>query len=174
MEKELVENLDTRKKLIALVRNQPGIHFRELHRQSGLAMGELEYHLNILEKMEIVTKKKINHYSKYYPAEGLGTEDKKILDILRQEMLRDILVFIISNEQVTHGEIAREFKLLKSTTSFYMNKLSKRDLVERKKKGREVHYSVRDPKYVLKLVLVYKKGFGEELVKRVEQLWANM
>jgi len=59
MDKELVENLDTRKRLIALIRDQPGIHFRELHRQSGLAMGELEYHLGILEKMEIITKKKV-------------------------------------------------------------------------------------------------------------------
>jgi len=174
MEKELAENLETRKKLIELINRKPGIHFRKIHKESGLAMGELEYHIGVLVKLELVSEKKTSYYTRYYPALKLGSQDKKILDMLRQEILRDILIFIISSKRVTHGDIAQEFKLLKSTVSFYMSKLIQSEIVLKKKKGRKVFYTVPDPERILKLILVYKKGFGDELVKRVEGLWGNL
>lgn len=174
MEKELVEKLDTRRKLIAIIRSKPGIHFREIQRESDYAMGELEYHLNVLEKMEIITVKKNTHYTKYYLKDQLGSADKQIMWILRQESLREILVYIISNESVSHGDIVREFHLVKSTASFYLEKLLKAELVTKTKKGRSVYYNVRDPKKILSLILTYKSGFGDELANRVSDLWANL
>jgi predicted transcriptional regulator len=174
MDKKLVEKLDTRKMLLEIIRAKPGIHFRELHRESGLAMGELEYHLDVLEKMEIISKKKLSHYTKYYPTAELGALDKKIMDILRVEILREILLFIISSESPGHGDIASEFHLIKSTTSFYLNKLIQNDLIEKKKIGRNVIYKVKEPESILRLIMLYKKGFGEELAKRVEGLWSNL
>ena len=155
MEKDLAENLETRKRLIELIESKPGIHFREIHKESGLAMGELEYHLGVLVKMELISKKKTSYYTRYYPALKLGSKDKKIMELLRQKMLRDILIYIISTEKVTHGDVAAEFKLLKSTVSFYMEKLIKSEIVHKKKKGRKVFYTVPEPERILKLILVY-------------------
>jgi predicted transcriptional regulator len=124
--------------------------------------------------MELISEKKTSYYTRYYPAYKLGSQDKKILDLLRQKMLRDILIYIISCEKVTHGDVAAEFKLKKPTVSFYMEKLIKSGIILKKKKGRKVFYSVPETEQVLKLILVYKKGFGDELVKRVEGLWGNL
>jgi len=174
MNKRIAENLVAREKIMQVIKDNPGIHFREIHRATALAMGELEYHLGVLEKMEIVTRTKTNKYSRYYPAYELGTEDKKIMGVLRQEMLRDILLFLISTDNASHGDVAKEFKLIKSTASFYLEKLVKSELVQKRKEGRRVHYSVEEPERVLKLILLYKKGFGDEIAKRVEGLWANL
>jgi hypothetical protein len=46
--------------------------------------------------------------------------------------------------------------------------------VERIKKGRKVYYSVKEPEEILKMILTYRKGFGEDLARRVEELWANL
>jgi predicted transcriptional regulator len=174
MEKDLAESLEARKKLISIIKIKPGIHFREIHKESGLAMGELEYHLGVLVKLELISEKKSSYYTRYYPSLKLGTQDKNIMELLRQKMLRDILIFIISSDNVTHGDVASEFKILKSTVSFYMKKLIKSGIVNKEKKGRNVYYTVPEPERVLKLILVYKKGFGDELVKRVEGLWGNL
>ena len=174
MEKEFVEKLDTRKRLIDIIQAKPGIHFRELHRESGMAMGELEYHLNVLVKLDIISKRKSNHHSNYYPIAELGSKDKIVMDVLRQQTLREILLFIISNETVVHGDIMKNFNLIKSTTSFYLNKLLKKELIEKKKIGMNAHYTVIDPENILRLILLYKKGFGEEIANRVEGLWANL
>lgn len=174
MERALAEKLSTRKNLIEIINAKPGIHFRELLNESGLAMGELEYHLNVLEKMEIVSKSKSTYYSRYYPAYELSSEDKQIMGLLRQEILRDILLFIISRKKTNHGDISKEFRLLKSTASFYLDKLLNQDLIEKHKRGRRVFYNVKAPEHILKLILLYRKGFGEEIITRVEGLWGNL
>lgn len=174
MEKELAQQLEIRKRLIDIIKSKPGIHFREILRESEIAMGELEYHLHVLEKMELVSKKPNTHYTRYFPAYELGVEDKRIMALLRQPMLREILLFLIQNEEAIHGDIKEEFKLGKSTVTFYMKKLEKSGIIEREKKGRQVFYRVIDPESVLRLILLYKKGFGDEIIKRVEGLWGNL
>jgi len=170
----LSEELETRNKLIDIIRNKPGIHFRQIHRETDMAMGELEYHLNVLEKMEVISKRISSHYTRYYPADELSENDKKIMGILRQEKLREILLYIISSEGVGHGDIVKRFRLIKSTASFYLDKLLSKRIIEKKKRGRNVFYSVKDQKKVLRLILIYKEGFGDRIVKRVEGLWANL
>ncbi len=174
MEKDLAKNLEIRKKLIDIIKNKPGIHFREILREANIAMGELEYHLHVLERTEIVSKTTASYYTRYYPAYELGVEDKRIMGVLRQKMLRDILIFIMSNERTRHKDIAQHFALLKSTTSFYLDKLLKQGIVEKEKSGRSTIYLVKDADRILRLILLYRKGFGDEIVKRVEGLWANL
>lgn len=174
MEKDLSENLAIRKKLLDIVRNKPGIHFRKIQREANVAMGELEYHLQVLEKLELVSKTISKGYTRYYPAYELGTDDKRIMGHLRQERLREIILFLLSNEEPSHKDISKYFSLLKSTTSFYMDKLLAAGIVAKKKVGRNVIYEVKDPQKILRLILIYKKGFGDEIVKRVEDLWANL
>ena len=173
MEKNIVEKLEIRKRLIDIIKNKPGIHFREIFREIDIAMGELEYHLHVLEKMEIISKTKTSYYTRYFPSYELDVEDKKIMGLLRQKMLKEILLYIISYEKASHKDIAKEFGLLKSTASFYLDKLLKNRIIEKEKSGRKVFYNVKKPKKILRLILLYKKGFGDEIVKRVEGLWAN-
>ncbi|UCG68384.1 MAG: transcriptional regulator [Thermoplasmata archaeon] len=174
MEKDLAEKLEVRKRILDIIRNKPGIHFREILREADIAMGELEYHLHVLEKNEIVSKITNTYYTRYYPAYELGVRDKKIMSLLRQKMLREILLFIIQEKNPGHGDIAKEFRLVKSTASFYIDKLLKFGMIEKNKTGREVIYKVNEPEKILRLILIYQKGFGEEIVKRVEGLWANL
>jgi len=174
MEREMAKQLEIRRRLLDIIRSKPGIHFREILRESEMAMGELEYHLHVLEKMELVSKKPNTHYTRYFPAYELGPEDKKIMSLLRQPMLREILLYLIQEEKATHGDIKQEFSLIKSTVTFYMKKLEKSGIVEKEKRGRQVFYKVEEPESVLRLILLYKKGFGDELVKRVEGLWGNL
>ncbi|UCE38666.1 MAG: ArsR family transcriptional regulator [Thermoplasmata archaeon] len=174
MKRALVKDLEIRKKLIDIIGNKPGIHFREILREADIAVGELEYHLGVLEKMELVSKTKTSYFTRYYPAYELGIPEKRIMGLLRQERLRDILLFIISSENPSHGDIAREFKLLKSTASFYLDKLRRHGIIEKEKKGRKVYFRVKDPERILRLILLYRKGFGDEIVERVEGLWGNL
>ena len=174
MDENLSENLAIRKKLLDIIKNKPGIHFRKIQREANVAMGELEYHLQILEKLKLVSKTTSKGYTRYYPAYELGTNDKRIMGQLRQEKLREIILFLLSTDEPTHKDISKHFSLLKSTTSFYMDKLISAGIVSKKKVGRNVIYEVKEPQKIMRLILIYKKGFGEEIVKRVEDLWGNL
>ena len=174
MDESLSESLDTRKRIIGIIQTKPGIHFRKLHRESKLAMGEVEYHLNVLEKMELVVKDTSTPHTRYFPSNELSDEEKKIMGLLRQEKLREILLLIISEEEIGHGDIVKEFHFKKSTASFYLDKLISYRIIEKKKKGRNVSYKVTDPREIVRLLLLYKEGFGDWIAKRVEDLWADL
>ena len=174
MGKELLNKLDKRKKLMTIISHKPGIHFRELHRESEMAMGELEYHLNVLEKMEVISKQSTSYYTRYYPIDELGSFDKIIMGILRKKILRDILLYLISEDTIGHRDITEHFHLAKSTTSFYINKLIEEKIVTKNKCGRQVFYEVEDPQRILRLILLYKEGFGDTIAKHVEDLWGRL
>ena len=42
--------LETRKKTFDAIQRSPGIHLREMERNVGIAVGNLQYHLHYLEK----------------------------------------------------------------------------------------------------------------------------
>ena len=47
--------------------NEPGIHFNELLRRTGLAAGNLVWHLDILLTYKVIGKKRIGNFIAYFP-----------------------------------------------------------------------------------------------------------
>ena len=173
MDEDFSGMLDSRKRLLGIIRKKPGIHFRELQRQADMAFGEVEYHLGVLEKTDVITKAIESYHTRYYPVDELTSDEKEIMGLLRQEKLREILLFILSEGEAGHGDIVNRFHLLKSTATFYMDKLISGGVVEREKRGRRVVYKVMEPRTILRLMLLYREGFGDRIVKLVEGLWGN-
>ena len=50
--------LDVRKKIYLTIEKFPGLHFRELQRKNRIGVGNLDYHLNYLEKMNLIKVEK--------------------------------------------------------------------------------------------------------------------
>jgi len=63
---EVLEN-ENRNKIIDLILNEPGIHFNELLRRTGLAAGNLVWHLDILLTYKVIGKKRIGNFIAYFP-----------------------------------------------------------------------------------------------------------
>ncbi|MGQ4875901.1 MAG: winged helix-turn-helix transcriptional regulator, partial [Promethearchaeia archaeon] len=63
---EVLEN-ENRNKIINLILDEPGIHFNELLRKTQLSPGNLVWHLEILERYKIISKKIIGKFLAYFP-----------------------------------------------------------------------------------------------------------
>ena len=50
LDREQVLALGVRREIFELIKQSPGLHFREIKRRTNLAIGALQYHLNVLEK----------------------------------------------------------------------------------------------------------------------------
>ena len=57
-------------------------------------MGTVQYHLYRLEKIGVVTSSK-RYYRSYFPVSINDEFDKKILEVLSHERIREILLLII-------------------------------------------------------------------------------
>ncbi|MDO8625738.1 MAG: winged helix-turn-helix transcriptional regulator, partial [Candidatus Diapherotrites archaeon] len=58
--------LGTRNRLYAIIEESPGLHFRELQRRSGIAVGSLQYHLDFLQKRSFVQTVREGKFVRYY------------------------------------------------------------------------------------------------------------
>ncbi len=92
------ERASLRIEIEKVISEHPGIHFREIQRRSGAAVGQLEYHLYQLEKMDKISIKKDGKLKRYFLIEDTGYNERKLLFFLRNNLSRDILYHLMENE----------------------------------------------------------------------------
>lgn len=97
----MTPNQDIREELLSTINENPGLHFRELQRRSGMATGQLEYHLYQLEREQRVFKRKDGKMIRYFSNESGNELERIIVYYLRNRVSREILLSCLS----TKGEI---------------------------------------------------------------------
>ena len=119
---QLPENVDTRALLQLVIDENPGIRYRELLRNTGLANGVLTYHLAALEKSGQVRADRQSGMTRYYPPR-VSDRESSVLKHVRHGPVRDILLFIFENEHCTFSEIVEYSQKAPSTISSHLKRL---------------------------------------------------
>jgi predicted transcriptional regulator len=83
------------------IQRNPGSHLRRIKKELNISMGTVQYQLNRLEKNGIITS------SKRVPVAIKGF-DREILEILSQDTVSQIILFIIEQKIPTPAEIVKE------------------------------------------------------------------
>jgi len=133
---EVLEN-ENRNKIIDLILNEPGIHFNELLRRTGLAAGNLVWHLDILETYKIIGKKRISNfiaYFLYYQKNPISNLDLKLS---KSNLTLEILKMIEKEPGIWNSIITQRQKVDHKTIHYHISKLIDLELVITKKEGRK-------------------------------------
>ncbi|MFX0108895.1 MAG: winged helix-turn-helix transcriptional regulator [Candidatus Hodarchaeota archaeon] len=109
----------------------PGIHLRELHRIVGCAMGALQYHLNVLERLGLVVSARTGNARHLFLA-GYSTDENilRLASISRNPTVQAILGECMGNGRTTQAELSRKLSLDKSLISYYVTSLIKHDILQ--------------------------------------------
>lgn len=126
--KDLLE-LTNRKKIHKAIMKNPGIHLSKIADILKMRISLVEYHLIYLEKNNVIQAVKESGYTRYYPTESFGQEDKKLLSILRQEIPLKIVLFLVKYEYSYHKEILENLDIAASTLSYHIKKLIDKGIV---------------------------------------------
>ena len=129
--------------------NSPGVHLRKICRELGLAMGDTQYHLSILENDGRIKSKIIGHHRHYYPPTIPDEQIELILAFLRQETTRDILVYLMENPGSTQQALANFKNVSAPTIKWYMVRLTESGLVIAAREGKVVKYFIQDPSVII-------------------------
>ncbi|MDI6708267.1 MAG: winged helix-turn-helix transcriptional regulator [Candidatus Thermoplasmatota archaeon] len=133
-EREKALELENRRKIYTYLSKFPGCYFTELQKGVGLETGVLQYHLNYLEKKELVTVRKEAYYKRYFAAGKVMPKDKELISLLRQKILRKIAILLILNPKSSYKRIASQFNISSSTFSYHLKKLVDSNTVKVEKK----------------------------------------
>ena len=164
--------LDVRNKLYKTIDKNPGLHFREIQRRTEIATGALQYHLEYLGKKHLVRTVKEGKFVRYYSIRGkqLG-ENQKLMNVLRQDSLRKLLLFLLEKKRAPNTVIAQNIGLSTSTTFWHLNKLLEDNIVEKKVFRGKTVFVVSDPQRVAELLKEHKKSFLDGLVDNFVDAW---
>jgi predicted transcriptional regulator len=167
MFKEEILANERRQKIYAAIKKYPGLHIRELHRALDIPLASLQYHLNYMARRNIIFAEKTKHYTRYYYG-PFEPEEKKILLILRQKRIREILLLILVEKKAKYKFIVDKFKMPTSTVSFYLKNLIDNNIVERTKVGYENIYTIKDEDKIVKILVAFQSSILDKPV----DIWA--
>jgi predicted transcriptional regulator len=162
--------IEPRRRIYAAVRETPGIHFRELQRLLDMPVGQLEYHAHAMETEGLLKAIDDRYYKRYYAGE-IDAGDKDVLAVLRQENPRKIVMHVMLNPGIGHGELADAVALAPSTLSFYLSDMVSKGVLSKSKEGRTTQYAVSEPERVSRVLVTYRRGFLDKLVDRFITVW---
>ncbi len=163
--------LKTRKDIYEVVKRFAGCHFKEIVRKSKLSNGSVSYHLHYLVKHNLIKQEKKDNSVFYFPID-FKSENSKILSLLRQRSMRNIILFIIVNSGCEHRQIVNFTNLSPSTVTWYLKKLEEEKIIIVTKKGRTKNYKLLIKREdVINLLITYKESFLDSLVDNIIETW---
>ncbi len=162
--------LDIRKKIYGLIKKNPGLHFRELQRRVGIATGALQYHLEYLQKKHLVKTERETKFLRYYLVRA-DFEETDLMALLRQESMRKIIVFLMQKRFATIPSISRDINLSPSTTSWHLDKLFEKKVVEKNRRGKKTFFKLIDKQKIATLLVNYRKSFLDVVVDNFVEIW---
>jgi predicted transcriptional regulator len=177
MEEEKPESLalESRRKICEIIEQNPGLHFRELQRRSGSAVGALQYHLDTLQKNHLIRVEKQGRFNRYFSIRGVQLGgNEKTMSALRQESARKIIIFLLGKKEATNFDIAAAVQLSASTVSWQLSKLVDAEVAGEKRAGKQKLFFVNNPEETAKLLVDYKKTFFDSLVDNFVDTWQGI
>lgn len=155
--------LDIRKRIYLSIEKFPGLHFRELQRKNRIGVGNLDYHLNYLEKTNLIKSEKSKGNKRFY-IRGLDDCERNLLGILRQKNFRKIILYLLNQKNITHKEITDYLEISPSSATWYISKLVERNVLVMFEEKNRKYYQLKNQEELIKVLIAYKASFVDRLV----------
>ena len=147
------------------VTKYPGLRFHQIKKQTNIANGTVQHHLDQLVKSESIQVNYQKQIPRYYPHD-VENKNQVILLRLRQNTTSKIINSILKNECQTFGQMVKFTKKSPGTVSVYKNMLLKDKIIIgdtntckcNRTLNSKVKYRLTDPDTVRLLVEEYGKS----------------
>jgi len=136
-------NQENRSDIYQLIRNNPGVHFREICKKLDKQFGVVQYHVDVLTRAGLIFSKKEGRYLHFFSSEH-DSEDKKIVVqcYLQRTTARTILVHLALHGRTAHSDLVITCGVTSQAITFCVKKLVKHDLITESKEGRQKYYEL--------------------------------
>ncbi len=167
---------DLRRRILLIVEEYPGLHLREIQRRANTSAMLAEYHLNILEKMQLVTSSMRGRYRDFFPVRSgalqLDETDRRWLGLLRRPAILRIALLLLEGGALRPIELARRLGLVPSTAAYQFKVMEDAGLAVVERRGNRSIIRLGDPARVLEILRAYHPS--PDAVSSYAETWANV
>ncbi len=173
MEHDLL-NLSRRKMIFHHISQYPGTYIREMEKTLSLTMGDLQYHLQQLEKADLISSLDDGRRKRYFVKNEVNYFDREILSFIKMRTPRRIIIFLLLHPESSFKEILAEIHFTKGALSFHLKKLIKADIVTHTKREKEMIYRIKDENRISQILITYQSGILDEALNGFIDLWTEL
>ena len=137
---DILDN-EVRNGIYDIIRQNPGISARAVHRMSDQSWGTVVYHLRQLERHNLVVSRTLGRTRNYYENHGKYRGMETQLACLQSDRARALARVVVRAPGITQELLAEQSGFPQPTTSYYVRKLKRAGLVEEHRDGRYAKYT---------------------------------
>lgn len=132
----------TQHRIFDYITSHPGVHLRQICRELGLAMGDVQYHVHRLEMDGRINSVRRGLYKFFYSSALFGEKQRDVLSVLTLDTPRELLLHLIKKPDSSQDELALEMAVSQPTVSWHLKRLIELGIVQKERAGRSVTYRV--------------------------------
>lgn len=159
-----------REKLLRIISENPGIHFREIQRISGMAVGQTEYHLYQLERSDKVVIREDGKNRRYFLTDQGSQNEKKIVLCLRNEYSAAVIHDLVKRNEVPLRQWEKGRKSKRENVMKAIKGMENDGIIARKIKEEETFFYLIDRESIMKVLKKYRKSFIQTLEENLLSL----
>lgn len=170
--KENIFEIENRRRIYNYILKNPGLHFRQITRNLNIPKSTLDYHLFFLTKKGFISIVEENRYKRYYINQNLSTQDKNLINILREDVPRNIVLYLLLYNYSSLEEILKYAKFWtkhpskiglvlnkhQSTINFHLKKLIDMKIISFFEVNNTKKYYLTNPEDICNLCIIYEKS----------------
>ncbi len=164
-------------KVLRFIQEKPGCHLRLIKNELGISIGSVQYQLLKLEKMQRITSSRRGSYKFYFLHGVFKDNEKNLLQVLRQETAREILMFIIERKNPTQTDIVNSIGISAASVNWHIKHLIDFKVIERAKRGKYTIYQLShsiDSKNIVTLLKNYYPGIWDKWSDRLAEMFLSL
>jgi predicted transcriptional regulator len=116
----------------------PGEHYNSIKRALSMTNGSLTYHLEVMERNDIIKSKTMGKYKRFYPADVRVPGNGHALGLT--EIRKEIVKRVKETPGITQKDIAALIGVSPPTIHYHIELLLKRKLIYKERRGLSVGY----------------------------------
>ncbi|MCJ7571082.1 MAG: ArsR family transcriptional regulator [Candidatus Thermoplasmatota archaeon] len=167
-------NLSRRKMIFNQISKYPGTYIREMEKALSLSIGDLQYHLQQLEKADLISSHDDGRRKRYFIKNEVNYFDREILSFIKMRTPRRIIIFLMIHPESSFKEILAEFNFTKGALSFHLKKLIKANIVINTKREKEMIYRIKDENKISQILITYQSGILDEALNGFIDIWTKL
>lgn len=166
-------NLSRRRLIYSHICSYPGSYLREMEKALALSVGDLQYHLQQLEKAELITTHDDGRRKRYF-SRDVCIPDRQVLSVIQLRTPRSIVLFLLDHPDARFRDILSEFKFTKGALSFQLKRLAQAEIISTTKMENESTYHVKNEDHVRQVLITYHAGLLDEAVSGFVDVWSQI
>ncbi|MEM0157273.1 MAG: winged helix-turn-helix transcriptional regulator [Thermoplasmataceae archaeon] len=155
-----------RETILQIIQANPGIHFREIQRKSGAAIGQVEYHLYQLERSERIHYRIDGNVKRYFTSVGTGLKQRKLIYYLRNPVSRELIYAALQKGGIDRPCIDRGRKSLQEKKKNIIHDMLNEGILQ-ECSSETFLYCLNDPEMVTETLNKFRESFLDTLTENI-------